>query len=68
MKGYGAKYDRKKEEAIAALLTQKNIEERPARSESAMPRSCAGSRSLNSIRPIGKLVGLHSASQSPGPF
>jgi transposase-like protein len=27
MKGHGAKYDRKKEEAIAALLTQKNIEE-----------------------------------------
>ena len=27
MKGHGAKYDRKKEEAIAALLTHKNIEE-----------------------------------------
>ena len=27
MKGHGAKYERKKEEAIAALLTQKNIEE-----------------------------------------
>ena len=28
----------------------------PGRSESAMPRFCAGSRSPNSIRPIGKLV------------
>ena len=27
MKGHGAKYERKKEEAIVALLTQKNIEE-----------------------------------------
>ena len=27
MKGHGAKFDRKQEEAIAALLTQRNIEE-----------------------------------------
>ena len=27
MEGHGAKYERKKEEAIVALLTQKNIEE-----------------------------------------
>ena len=27
MKGHGAKYERKKEEAIVAFLTQKNIEE-----------------------------------------
>ena len=27
MKGHGAKYEREKEEAIVALLTQKNIEE-----------------------------------------
>src|SRR5262245_4284122 len=27
MKGHGAKFDRKEEEAIAALLTQRNIEE-----------------------------------------
>jgi transposase-like protein len=27
MKGHGAKYERKREEAIAALLTQKNIDE-----------------------------------------
>jgi hypothetical protein len=27
MKGHGAKYERKREEAIAALLTQKNIDD-----------------------------------------
>ena len=27
MKGHGSKFDRKKEEAIAALLTQRNIDE-----------------------------------------
>ena len=48
MVGHGAKFGRKKEEAIAALLTQRNIEE-AARTAGMAPRPCfAGSRCRNS--------------------
>ena len=39
MKGHGTKFGRKKEEAIAALLTQRNIEE-AARRPASRPIRC----------------------------
>jgi transposase-like protein len=64
MKGHGAKYERKKEEAIAALLTQKNIEEAARSIGIGHATLLRWLKEPEFDTAIGKPVGLHSASQS----
>jgi len=55
MMGHGTKFGRKKEETIAALLSQRNVEE-AARFVNIEPRLCSdGCSCRSSIRPTGRL-------------
>ena len=57
MTGHGAKYGRKQEEAIAALLTQRNVEE-AAKSIKVSTKTLIRWMKLPSSKPrIGKLAG-----------
>ena len=65
MRAPGGKFGRKKEDAIAALLTQRNIEEAAKRLASARIRSYDGSRCPSFNPPTVKPAGPHSGKPSP---
>jgi len=54
----------KRKKRLRRRSPRRTSRKRLAPSASAMPRFCAGSKSRNSIRPIGKLVGLYSGYRS----
>jgi hypothetical protein len=66
MAGHGEKFGRKQEEAIAALLSQRNIDEAARVAALEPERSSAGSNCRNSRRRITKLGGQRLGSPSPG--
>ena len=66
MVGHGSKFGRKKEEAIAALLTQRNIEEAAKSIGVGANTLLRWMKEPEFTRAIVRRVGKPSASRSPG--